>query len=342
MKTMKFTLLTLFLCMAYSLFSQTFTASDLNPVVGDTYIADIHSEYVVVPGSASSTWDFSHLQAASSAGSITTNYVQPSSTPHASSFPSSNIVAVGNSGGQMVYSYFTTSATNMEMVGQVAQSIEIPFSNPISYLEFPLSFGSSYTDTYGGIFTSSGFVYHRQGSETITVDGAGTLIMPFGTYDNVLRVKTVRFEKDSTNYGGVDLVQNYEIITYNYFRAGYHFPFVMQTQLKYEGVVTNEYTSVASSQSVGIQSSKPKQEMHIYPNPLVAGQELMIELDGTYNELQVQVFDMKGSRIKDIEVQQVEGNTHRIHTGNMPKGMYFVQVMDSKGQSLKQEKLIVM
>ena len=65
----------------------------------------------------------------------------------------------------------------------------IDYSDPFTEVEFPLAYGNSFSDTYANEQSNSFEAYIETGEFTATVDAWGTVILPSGTFENVLRVR---------------------------------------------------------------------------------------------------------------------------------------------------------
>jgi len=111
--------------------------------------------------------------------------VSPNSTPFASSFTASNYAWTFTVAGTVQYFYYNVSATKYEVLadGILAPGTGNDYSpDPKTNIQFPCKFGDTFQDTW----QKSGGV---SGSVTTTYDAYGTLILPFGTYKNVWRLK---------------------------------------------------------------------------------------------------------------------------------------------------------
>jgi hypothetical protein len=132
------------------------------------------------PG-ANQTWNFSNLIA--TPDTITEWMVSPSSTSQGYLFPTANQVEK-YSDGRFVYVNKTVSENYI--VGFVDTTASYPptfYTDPMLFAKRPLNFRTIVTDTFR-IAGSSGI-----GIVTLNPDAYGTLILPNGTYNNVLRVK---------------------------------------------------------------------------------------------------------------------------------------------------------
>lgn len=185
----------------------TLTRTANFPAVGDAF-SRINCDTVGVSAGAAGanqTWNFSSLQQAASFQSG--DFVLPSTTDFASDFPSANI-AEAYTGGSV--NYFNATTEKTEIVGfvsvnQQGQASLVTFTNPQTTMEYPFTFGDSFTDdanrqygTYNGTVTTQ-----------TTADGYGTITLPNGVFTNVLRTRTVVNILDTapgTTFGIDDIV----------------------------------------------------------------------------------------------------------------------------------------
>lgn len=185
----------------------TLTRTANFPDVGDAF-SRINCDTVGVSAGAAGanqTWNFSSLQQAASFQSG--DFVLPSATDFASDFPSANI-AEAYTGGSV--NYFNATTAKTEIVGfvsvnQQGQASLVTFTNPQTTMEYPFTFGDSFTDdanrqygTYNGTVTTQ-----------TTADGYGTITLPNGVFTNVLRTRTVVNILDTapgTTFGIDDIV----------------------------------------------------------------------------------------------------------------------------------------
>jgi hypothetical protein len=130
---------------------------------------------------ANQTWDFSTLSTIPD--TATEWIVSPSSTTNGSLFPTANLV-VKVSNGQFTYVNKTEYENNI--VGFIDTTSTFPathYTNPLVIAKRPLNYGTIFTDT----FTIQGSP--ALGVVTIDPDAYGTLILPNGIHNDVLRVK---------------------------------------------------------------------------------------------------------------------------------------------------------
>lgn len=166
------------------------TSSTPLPAIGYTapvaVVATVPS--IVGNSGANQIWDFSTLTFGN-VGTLTS--IVPASTPISSSFASSNYAL--SLVGQNTYSFFKRSTDKMEVLAWLVTAPNTGKDytpNPKTRLVFPFNFNDVFTDSYQQVGNSVSSV-------TTTYDGYGTLITPFATYQNVVRIKE--------DYGGGDV-----------------------------------------------------------------------------------------------------------------------------------------
>lgn len=213
---------------------------------------------------ANQTWDFTSLITLSDTS--TEWILDPSSTTHGSLFPTSNMV-VKVSNGQFTYVDKTVNENNA--VGFIDTTSTYPpsyYPNPMLLAKRPLNYGTIVTDT----FTLSGSP--ALGTVTFDPDAYGTLILPNGTYNNVLRVKISQVHPWFT------------YIVYVWFDG-----ITKSALLKIDNQPNVEY--LLSETLVGITEIKKQKTFNFYPNPtrnqLLFESEVIGELIITNNNGQV-------------------------------------------------------
>lgn len=159
-------------------------------------------------GGAGILWDFSGLTV------IDTTYKQiihPDSTPYSSQFPTATHVEVNDDG-----SYVFVQRTNADdLVGFITPGLAITYNDPYRFLQRPLAYGDQLSDISTRSYWIASEQYIGSGSSTTTVDGYGTLLLPNGEFENVLRVKFDQQEIDSATISGA--ITQVHTITYAWY-----------------------------------------------------------------------------------------------------------------------------
>lgn len=253
---------------------------------------------------ANQTWNFSNLT--SLPDTSTEWMLDPSTTTNGSLFPTSNLV-VKVSNGQFTYLNKTINENNI--VGFIDTTSAFPathYPNPMLIAKRPLNYGTVVTDT----FTLSGS--SALGIVTFNPDAYGTLILPNGTYNNVLRVK---------------ISQVHPWFSYNVYV--WFDGITKSSLLKIDNQPNVEY--LLSETVLGIAEINNQKIFNIYPNPtrnqLLFESESIGELIITNNQGQV----VNRTSIKDKQTN--------ISTSNFISGVY--HLIFTSENNITTSKLII-
>lgn len=172
------------------------TTAGQTPTLGETYrvwYTELPGGLDVGPAGANQTWDFSNNNWATF--ELQFSILDPEDAICANDFPDAEFVWLLDE--FEAYNFYTTSATGIDLIGGASGTAdEILFkeihSNTEDGLQFPATFGDSYT--YDMEYTSYffGLSSVESGNGEATFDGYGTIITPAGTFENVLRMKIER------------------------------------------------------------------------------------------------------------------------------------------------------
>jgi PKD repeat protein len=164
----------------------------------------------------SQSWDYSTLVAN---GQDIYRYASANTTPYLLYFRNQIGLKTADSLGagpimlKNIYSFYTKNSTvfKQEGIGYSYQGIPLSAQNKDDdeIYQFPLKYGDSDVSTYNFRFSIPGniFTYVQAGVRTNVVDGWGSIVTPYKTYPNVLRIKTLVNGTDSliTQFGRVPI-----------------------------------------------------------------------------------------------------------------------------------------
>jgi hypothetical protein len=266
----------------------------------------------VAPGSggAGVTWNLSAL-VPSALGMVT--IVTPSSTPYYSTFPTSTFSAQisPNSGGSM-YVYERLSATKWEQLannyaGTGTGTDYTP--NPESAIEFPMNYLDIFTDTFQKTTGSSGTV-------DISYDGYGTLVTPFGTYSNVVRIKKY--------WGPGDYDNNWYVTSPNLgIVASFH-------------AQSNSYTLVRPIGTTSVKNIAADARVQLYPNPFQDAVTIKLNAVSTLRDASIIITDVAGRIVQQSPLLSSETT---ISANGLCHGIYFYQLFND-GARIANGKLV--
>jgi len=293
---------------ALLLFAKTFSWSQ--PVINSTdshnglsfemYVAeDLTNLDPGTPG-ADKTWDFSTIQ--TTLYGITEN-VLASAAPHNALFASATHASHHRGTAGEIWSYYKSAPGKYEELGLVYVTIiTVNMSaDPKTYLELPYTYNKVITDTYrinGGI--SNTF--------TSTYDSYGTLKLPFGTFNNVIRQKNV--EGTSVNYTYFNTNPVYAICT-----------------------ISENESSITMSKRIGdlaVNDNSSKTVFSVAPNPTSG--LLQLQFDAFVNDsISISVSDLMGKTI--FSKNENPDKNIFLNLESLEPGIYFIKASDKNSQS---------
>lgn len=306
-----------------SIIAQAPILTNVNPAIGGSYTYNGIGSYTD-PGSSGTgqLWDFSSLNGTS--GGLT-NFVSPSSTADGSSFPNANVC--GSNTSTSIFSYFKTSTSKLENLGSVSSTV-MSYSNSEEMLRYPFNYGNSYSDTWQATFISSGYNFVRKGTTTVTADGYGTVILPSGTYTDVMRIHYVQVYTDSSYISGAPYIINYTNDEYMWYKEGIYPPLVIDYTLT-SSAALNPYTGtsyLASTPATDINEiDNANLIFNVFPNP--ANETVTIKIDDKLVGSVYSFIDQLGRTILTGKLISVSSN---INISELSSGFYLLKVGENK------------
>ncbi len=297
----------------------TLTSVTNNPVVGDMLFYHVCDTTGVNKGASGPavTWNFSSLiQTALD----TTEYVSCSSTPYCDSFTASNIVATDLHGN---YSYYIINSGAFSYLGYENATISLRYSNPVDYIYFPLSYNSTHFDVGLSTFSTGSLMY----SDSFICDGYGTLILPTGTFNNVLRIHEIQFGTEIIS----SVTYNWRTDYYLWYTSGIHTAICnMGFDTTGTGISHISYVGYISKNTTGIQNiSILNNSVALFPNP--ANNELTITTnENAYSS--VSIFNSVGTQVLYSGINTKMTN---LNISNLPAGIYFLKLEGNGGKSIR-------
>jgi len=288
------------------------------------------------------SWDFSQLTVLSG-GQITA--IDPSQAPAGGQLPLSNVAL---SMGDTIFTYALTNADGYHYLGTQSTTGTYPsllvYSDNRTFLKFPFTYDDTYFDTYKGIVTTSAATVHVVAASEMFADSYGTLILPNGTYPNVLRIITIDAEIDSLFMNG-NFIKEFNVVRtqFTWLAADSKGPLMSIEILSNGALGTIDTTAYYTSSGSGINDGQPMpvSQLSVFPNP--ASDDLVIEFtsNGT-NEATISIVNQVGKIMISREVPQMTKGliSEKIDISKLPSGIYFASVLCSCGKQLTQKLVI--
>jgi hypothetical protein len=140
------------------------------------------------------TWDFSSLNL-KEGDKITEEMISPDETNFKTNFPDANLVEK-YSDGRLVFMKKTDKENYLLGFVDTESDMTMSYPKPMLFAKRPLKFSDNFRDEYETEYSVKGMDFKGKGTVSIVVDGYGTLILPNGKYENVLRVKITQTQTD--------------------------------------------------------------------------------------------------------------------------------------------------
>lgn len=250
------------------------------------------------------TWNYSTLIADPTI--IGTAITVPASTaPFYSSFPTANYcIKTSVTFNGVVYEAYSLAKLNssgIESLGATNASGITEQYLDTQFTPLPLTYNTTYVDVYQDSLAS------EPSSNTDTYDAYGALITPYGTFTNVIRIKSV-----NSNYTG-----------YSWFKANPYTPLL-------DIDVDNATGSISSillyeSSSLGTNQVFTENSILLYPNPTTD----FLNIETKENITRITITDMLGKTV--FETKQ---KSNKIDLSFLESGFYMTKVKTEVGEKV--------
>ncbi|WNH08802.1 T9SS type A sorting domain-containing protein [Thalassobellus suaedae] len=296
----------------------TLTNATSSPRIGDTFTYTTIPNYTfnVEQSGANQTWDFS-----SATGTVDAfSYIALSNAQEPTSFPLSNIVA--HSSVTNSESYYSSSNTVLAIEGLLSTGVaRLIYSDKQEFLKYPITYNDVFNETFSGNLENiaAGQTFIRTGTTQINADGFGTLILPYTTVNNVLRIKITNTYSDTFSgfpvSNGSDTIFVWYNANTNNFIASATKSYANDTFVISQATYLNESDLV-----LGINDYKTTEnQLSIYSNP---NNNYILVKNNTNKSSSIYIYDTRGRIIKTANIVKGE---NRINTSSLNSGLYIVK-----------------
>ena len=344
-------LILLFFLLYSNTYSQLTLTSAYNPVPSDIG-KYFYCDTTVVPGDSgiNQNWSFVNLNVNDSS---ITNYVDAQGTPHFNLFPTSNLASFDGVPPQDKYSYYKTSSGFYEYMGYAYTGFQEILANTEYMMQYPFTYNDQYSDTYSGTAILSGFItIDVTGSINRRADATGTINLPFGTYSNALRIRSIQTETDSAT-AVTQYVLKISAIEYSWYVDLYKFPvFTIYSYVNVENGDTTVGKEVyyCNSQLIGIHktgNSVPGsfKLFQNYPNPFNPVTKIHFAIPpsrGVWGMTKIIIYDFLGREIAVLVNQELTPGEYEVKFdgSNYPSGVYFYRLI--AGGNTETRKMVLL
>ena len=321
----------------------TIMSTDISPLnaMASQSTDDSPDASIVPGGSGDQNWDF---EALADNGALEFKFVEPSTTPYFDQYSSANLAAEQDGN----YFYFTQDdefLTALGTYGDFQYSVftvtaAVHVDPPQTILQFPATFGDSYSETVvvsaedaasviglDGLFDSVRI--ERTIVRAIAIDAFGTLKTPLGTFESIRSTENesttdvILGKQSGENWSVYQSQPTTESTVYNWWTKDGNFGFPMvRLQTDETGAVTsaNWVTDFVS----GAEETFDMQ-FGLYPNPATAG--VVVEFPASFAG-KLEVVDLNG---RSIFQKSVLDPREVVSTQNFAPGSYVMVVRNEDG-----------
>ena len=312
--------------------------SDFIPVIGEefpghTFDSTTAATFIPGPAGPNQTWNHSGV---TTEKTDTVRIISPTSTPSTNDYSGSQQCHFHTVDGS--YHFYKTDVNAMSLSGLLyTNGLDIPHSNPEDYIRFPMTYNDNYTDSLAATAVFQGVTYHRKGMVEVTADGYGSLVLPGGTYNDVLRVRYLENITDSSSVG--IFVHVREI--YVWILPGFHYPILSHITSTTNGQTDRNgsmYFPTPAQVSAAVQFEG---EVEIFPNPASGTVRVCFSMEPSPNAL-LRVMDLQGRECHSVDLGRVPGGSHvrDLDLSLLPRGMYLMELRSAKRRVVKRLSLI--
>lgn len=316
------------------------TITPVGTSIGDTFItvSDEGIEYDPGPSGANQNYDFSSVEVL---GAFTFEYtaIDPSSIDKGALFPQSTSAWVTEFFGDQLINFFDFSGNEWVEYGVFGGAggftLVTHYDDPLTLLDGPLNYGDTGSDSYSGTISTNGLETTITGTSEYTIDGYGSLTLPFATLNNVLRVSNSVEEVQDLGFGfTAESVES----EYLYFAQGYSLPIIyyVESESFFNGVSEGmEYSLTLviqfNEQPLSIYEDS-SESLGLFPNPAHS----QIFLDSEAQLVAARLYDLRGGLVVSF---QILGN-QPLDISTIPNGTYILEAIDRTGM-LSRQKVVV-
>lgn len=282
---------------------------------------------------ANYNWDFSSLNEIST---TTLSFVDPSNTSLVNEFSGSDLCGASSDDGR--YTFYSVSnsmlvADGSRLINGLQDTVVGVYTDGEVVLELPGTFDDNGYDEFSGdgyiasnSATISGYILYA-------IDGYGSLQLPNGSYQNVLRYNAVRSESFTLGVNTFPETRKQWI----WISQDYRFWLLVIESIN-DLINGSSYNVWYQKTPIPVGGNNIVEEMDVhmsvYPNPVT--ENGILHVDGELNSgNSIQLLDSRGRLVGLYPATQT------ISLDGVAMGSYMLRILDEQGQVLSSQKLVV-
>jgi hypothetical protein len=300
---------------------------------------------------ANAVWNYT-TRTVDSTYAVGHHYLNPASTPYASSFPTANWCDYSKQ--DSTYTYELVSADSAFAVGNKSyRECSAPVWTPQLIQVCPTTFNKTWPEKYyANICVTSGTAHdYRKGN--FYYDAFGKLELPHDTFPNTARTKEVVTMTDTTTglpTYGTEIVTIHDtlflwynvavnppvpVFSYIDLHASVYLPAIPYTG--YKRSKASYYYKYTHTPAIATGLPEPESESKtwkIYPSPFL--EAATVEFSSGDKHF-IEMMSITGKVLEHVECQ---GPQYILQRNKIPAGIYFFRVFDSEGKFIGASKLV--
>lgn len=279
---------------------------------------------------ADQVWDASGV--ADVSAPMTIMFISPQASGFGPQFPTATVATA--TGDNILFE--RADAGGRYVVGQymVINPVQliIPYSDEQLVMPYPCTFNTAFTDSFAYAYSVQGINATGRGQVDYVADGYGSLILPHGTVNDVLKL-TGTYIGEETAATTTFRTEVQEVIFYKPGISG----FVLRSQqiVQYNnGAPAGSGTVLQyldNDNFVGLGASAAAEDgLKAWPVP--ASDMLRVEYKAPHgSRLQVTLTDAMGRNVRAVEVNAASATVAELDVKQLPRGLYLLQARDANG-----------
>lgn len=295
------------------------------------------------------TWDFSALTGATEHN---LQVRQPESTPFADTFQDIANLSLGYTPAAqqgsfpITFEFWNTTSAGVDIMGLTnTQNIIVLYSDPLTALPLPFSYGNTFTDTFAATYTVGNQTIVQSGVVDIQADGYGNLILPYGTIEDVLRLKITKTYTEQVQ--GTTAQFDYVVTSYAWYDTSISYPLfnitVEQVQGSPVSVTTAQYIICESCTNTPINAtlvSPATFALQTIPNPVQQQATIRFTLP-VAEEVSLTIYNTAGQAVQTPLNGYHSAGNHSVafNSSSLAQGIYLANL--TVGKQHTYQKIIV-
>ena len=331
-------------------FACLFVANGQAPLTSNDLLSTIGSDfrqYLVSPqepGDAgiNVTWNYSEML---STASVPIEISETGSDNPEAIYPGANYIWSINFDETFVY--FAITPNTYDYYGDFSgDDFQLFYTNPIAYLQFPTTYELAYVDSFYANYSTGVSTGTISGAYDALVDGHGTLILPWGTLENVYRVTAQISQTEYFVNDGDTILAQYNGTNVSWFAAGFAGPVMAITN----GVISIPELNIEQEQNntnylgdfdfLSVDEKEIVSDLQVFPNPATNVLNVTFSQKAPQN-VSLELLDVRGRKLKQASniIGGAGAVNYSIDINDLPAGFYLLRLSSEKG--VQSRKVVV-